>query len=320
MSTTGSTLLHGGQDVSLDAIAAPAEAYVRRHAPGPVDDLLVMLGLVAPPSVDERPPGMCHRCHEVEFSDWRDPLCKPCKIKDKAARRRAVCAHEGCMARPTRQRWCGTHVPVTPVWTPYRYSNPPLTRAKAAPEKPKPVKDASTCAAEGCVRDAARSGLCHSHFQVQRIHGTTNPVNSKSGRAPCVVEGCDSLSHAKGMCPAHYNRTKRAEEKATERKCEIEDCDRKHFGRGLCKKHYNQHKRGNLGSTTPRATPTKGGRATCSIDGCACLAHAHRLCSSHAHEWRKANPRPCIECGAPSAESRCGACAYKRKQERNAIK
>jgi hypothetical protein len=68
----------------------------------------------------------------------------------------------------------------------------------------------STCAADGCDRDAKTCGLCYMHYQRLRKHGTTvrrpNAPLPPGVTRPCAVEGCDRNGTKRGWCEKHYTR------------------------------------------------------------------------------------------------------------------
>lgn len=64
---------------------------------------------------------------------------------------------------------------------------------------------------------------------------------------PCVVEGCEAPSHAKGYCGKHYMRRKTHGDPLATRPpaaktlpCSIEGCPNKQRARGLCANHWKK--------------------------------------------------------------------------------
>lgn len=118
---------------------------------------------------------------------------------------------------------------------------------------------------------------------------------------PCSVGGCDKDAHARGLCPAHYQRKRVA---------------------------------GDVQADTP-LRPTYG-KVNCSVDGCSQPRRKRSWCASHYAQWqRTGNVKPfrykwsscgtCAVCGKATgavAELRkyCGwACASLAGKHRGAV-
>lgn len=82
----------------------------------------------------------------------------------------------------------------------------------------------------------------------------------------CSVDGCDRLTHRKGMCDWHYRQT------LPLKMCNFDGCTSKARARGKCRKH----------DTAP---PPKGHvpkpKKPCSADGCTKASHKHGKCWHH---------------------------------------
>lgn len=64
----------------------------------------------------------------------------------------------------------------------------------------------TTCAVDGCDRDAKSRGWCHAHYQRWRAHGDVRADIPLRGTGDCLVEDCDRSRHARGYCRTHYRR------------------------------------------------------------------------------------------------------------------
>ena len=85
------------------------------------------------------------------------------------------------------------------------------------------------CKIHGCVRKVFASGLCHRHYEEQRL----------SDAPPCNIEGCDDKAERVGMCNKHYrqHRLERAPP------CLVEGCSRPQFVNGHCQTHHKRIQR-----------------------------------------------------------------------------
>lgn len=97
------------------------------------------------------------------------------------------------------------------------------------------------CNHEGCKKKSFANGLCHSHYDAERL----------ANALACSVAGCGLPSHAKGLCGLHYRRELRAR---TERPfCSIDGCKDYIHANGLCTKHHTRLRRhGSLKPVRPK--------------------------------------------------------------------
>jgi len=79
------------------------------------------------------------------------------------------------------------------------------------------------CKQDGCVKEVFANGLCHAHYDADRLERADE----------CNVEGCGNKSHAKGLCNKHY----RLELQKNKPECGVEGCKGKIIAHGLCDKH-----------------------------------------------------------------------------------
>lgn len=109
------------------------------------------------------------------------------------------------------------------------------------------------------------------------------------GYQECMVDGCDSVRTARGMCTKHYGRYLRGEiglpegysprPKQYVNPCSVADCPDLALTRGLCQKHYSRQLR--TGTTDLART-----RKQCSE--CGSPAVARGLCQKHYKRQRRA--------------------------------
>jgi hypothetical protein len=71
----------------------------------------------------------------------------------------------------------------------------------------------------------------------------------------CSLDGCDRPAWAKGMCAAHYMRSRIGSppmdapirHRASRRKtCKVTGCDKPHHARGYCLHHYNKRRKNGI--------------------------------------------------------------------------
>lgn len=71
---------------------------------------------------------------------------------------------------------------------------------------------AMRCSTPGCRREGSVGGKCSTCYQRLLRNGTTAPIMPQRNprvtylKPTCRVTGCQNLSHAKGLCKAHYGR------------------------------------------------------------------------------------------------------------------
>lgn len=67
----------------------------------------------------------------------------------------------------------------------------------------------TTCAADGCDRDAKSRGWCHAHYQRWKRLGDVQaevPILERGVERPCRVDACQQRVQAHGLCGSHYAR------------------------------------------------------------------------------------------------------------------
>lgn len=138
----------------------------------------------------------------------------------------------------------------------------------------------SPCTIQGCEGLQVARGYCSPHYDKWRRRGTATPpprykkcvrqkchnemtvgvdlcathLNSlgrRKSKRPCSVTGCDGTSLAKGMCEAHYARSRRGipldapmiRNSGIDR-CTRPGCDRPYATKGYCTLHYERVKYG----------------------------------------------------------------------------
>ena len=111
-----------------------------------------------------------------------------------------------------------------------------------------------------CPKSANRPGkLCHQHHLMwpQGHQGIVPDTARRSIKPPALCSQCNSLAHAKGLCPKHYSRMRRA---ASRPKCTLPYCQQpREPGNNLfCPAH-----------------------AGCIAPGCERRFKARRLCANH---------------------------------------
>lgn len=108
----------------------------------------------------------------------------------------------------------------------------------------------------------------------------------------CTVEDCESPTHCRGWCKAHYERWRRYGNPqgrpavARDSECKVEGCPSAAKTRGWCSRHYDRWLRHGdpEAGRTPRGTWTD---AVCSVEECARPTKAHGWCQQHYRRWRQ---------------------------------
>jgi hypothetical protein len=102
-----------------------------------------------------------------------------------------TCTVEGCESPAFAKAMCRPHY-----------------RLNAIHGDPLYVRTAKTCRVHACERPYFSTGYCEMHHG--RVRRTGNPGGAErvraQRRAECLVDGCDLLSSARGLCPRHYQR------------------------------------------------------------------------------------------------------------------
>lgn len=146
----------------------------------------------------------------------------------------------------------------------------------------------------------------------------------------CSIEGCGRPAKVKGMCGAHYQRTRNGVDlslplRESGRTCDVDGCDRPHDAKGLCGTHASRARRG-----LPLDTPVKRmNTPSCEMDGCDRPHVAFGYCG--AHLWRVKNDKPldtpirerindregCLVEGCEQPHAGRGYCAFHYKRTMN---
>lgn len=142
------------------------------------------------------------------------------------------------------------------------------------------------------------------------VAGTYSTSTTSVGE-PCLTNGCESPSKARGLCHRHYL----AEYKRAQSNCSVEGCTVRVDARGLCTKHYRVMREEAIaaGTWVPYNVATE-----CSVDGCdATKVVAKGLCSRHYEQHRRANKGPCVidGCEQKATESK-GMCSKHYRESR----
>ena len=108
------------------------------------------------------------------------------------------------------------------------------------------------CSVDGCGKAAESRGMCDTHYQRIRRHGTLE-VAPRPEAPNCKVDGCSKVALARGLCSAHYHRQRRSRTgeispdpispfhvTAVRGTCGVDGCDRPHKARGMCRMHYKR--------------------------------------------------------------------------------
>lgn len=176
-----------------------------------------------------------------------------------------TCSIDGC-DRPSRKRtWCEMH------YSRFKTHGTPLAPGK--------VRLAAECSEPDCAGKPIAKGLCRNHYY--KVHKAANPEKYELWKArarerrgskprpvkvdvPCSVEGCEKLAESKGMCGAHYQRTRRFGDPtfhppAPARICVVDGCEAVPNARGMCSTHYYRWARygdPNIARNRPRRSPS----------------------------------------------------------------
>lgn len=63
------------------------------------------------------------------------------------------------------------------------------------------------CYSSGCIRDAAKRGLCECHYYRLRNHGDIfSDIPIKGTLDHCIISGCNGKIASWGLCSTHYQR------------------------------------------------------------------------------------------------------------------
>lgn len=85
------------------------------------------------------------------------------------------------------------------------------------------------CKINGCVRKVFATGLCHKHYEEERL----------ANAPPCKIDGCAGKAERVGMCNKHYRQHKLA----VAPPCSVDGCGRHAFVGGLCQTHHKRVQR-----------------------------------------------------------------------------
>lgn len=66
------------------------------------------------------------------------------------------------------------------------------------------------CSIAECPRPAKSRGLCNTHYERWRLHGSTDQPTRKRPPRPCSYPGCSEPHFGQGYCVAHYSRWRRS--------------------------------------------------------------------------------------------------------------
>lgn len=102
-------------------------------------------------------------------------------------------------------------VPASPTQTgrmetaPDEWWNTPrgLTHSLGISKEGLAVDATRTCSLDGCARPILARGLCGTHYQRQRLHGTTE-LQERRRTTGCAIDGCGNAHRAKGYCATHW--------------------------------------------------------------------------------------------------------------------
>ena len=104
----------------------------------------------------------------------------------------------------------------------------------------------------------------------------------------CLESNCEKKVVARGVCPMHYERAKRAGTLDQYKKrpnradipCKLAGCDKPGHALGYCQRHYDAQNR--YGDPIgPAERKRLAGPAPCSVDGCDRSAKARGMCDRH---------------------------------------
>src|SRR4051794_28701536 len=153
----------------------------------------------------------------------------------------------------------------------------------------------SSCAWDGCNREAFAKGFCNRDYQRARKQGLLDvpapraPRRTQSER--CSAEGCEGEAKVKGWCKPHYMRQYKHGDLDVQRTvhqgdaCSVDGCDKKPHARGLCNTHFARRRRhGDANAEVQSRQQQKG--LTCRGPESARPAVTKGLCNSHEYQER----------------------------------
>lgn len=147
------------------------------------------------------------------------------------------------------------------------------------------------------------------HYSRWQKHGSTElPEKVK---APCVVEGCDTIREWGEMCFVHKRRWDKyghTDEIPPEPEfCTIEGCNSKRLARRLCSTHYSRFRKGQ-DLEAPILRPYPGGKSwTCVYESCGKVSHRGEYCYKHFYELNA--PEREVESDG-SGKRKCRTCGF----------
>ena len=116
----------------------------------------------------------------------------------------------------------------------------------------------------------------------------------------CLESNCEKKVVARGVCPMHYERAKRAgtldqykkRPNRADTPCKLAGCDKPGYALGYCQRHYDAYNR--YGDpVSPAARRRAAGPQPCSIESCDRHALAKGMCHRHyANQRRYGNAIP----------------------------
>lgn len=198
------------------------------------------------------------------------------------------------------------------------------------------------CSVEGCEvpRYTKKSDLCRGHYEAtlsgrkpeQKRHKTPN----HAPKPTCREEGCSNPSRSKGLCRAHYWKSRSPEPKT--KPCATDECPRRTADpRGRCKKHRDQLSK--YGFTWEGERPTEEFQkwrdrtyGPCNVPGCEVTKTAIEgfFCQRHRADASRKNLEPveyielvsikaCESCGEESdylvTDHGHSTCDHRKKDE-----
>ena len=110
----------------------------------------------------------------------------------------------------------------------------------------------------------------------------------------CLESNCEKKVVARGVCPMHYERAKRAgtldqykkRPNRADSPCRLAGCDKPGYALGYCQRHYDAYNR--YGDpVSPAERKRLAGPAMCSTEGCDRTARAKGMCNRHYENARK---------------------------------
>lgn len=107
------------------------------------------------------------------------------------------------------------------------------------------------------------------------------------GNRTCKVGGCENPSHARGMCPMHYQRWRKHGDPGVGAQpvrgtCSVEGCEKPAHARGWCGAHYYLWSQWGdpLADHRPKVQ-------ACSVEGCENLVSGRGWCRMHYARWKR---------------------------------